>query len=127
MKRCLPWSASGSGMRGARTRLRPDRGRRAAVLADGAGDVVAVRGVVEDRDAVAGLADVHPAVAADLEAGRLPAGVGVGGALDVAELDLGGGAVGADVDREGGLEELLGLVPVDLGLEVDPAAAGAHA
>ena len=106
----------------------PDRGRRAAVLAGRAGDVVAVRRVVDDRDAVAGLADVHPAVAVDLEPGRLPAGVGVGGAVDVAELDLGGGVRSAWTStREGRLEDLLGLVPVDLGVDVDAAAPGADA
>jgi hypothetical protein len=86
---------------------------------------VAVRRVVDDGDAVAGFCEVHPAVAGDLEAGRLPGGVGVGGALDVAELDLGGRVRGADVDREGRLEDLLGLVPVDVRLEVDPGTAGA--
>ncbi len=101
-----------------------DGGGRTAVLADRAGDVVAVGRVVDDGDAVAGLPDVHPAVAGDLETGRLPAGVGVGGPLDMAELDLGGRVRGADVHREAGLEELLRLVPVDVRLEVDPGAAG---
>lgn len=36
-------------------------------------------------------------------------------ALHVPELDLGRGAVGVHVEREGELEELLPLVPVDVG------------
>ncbi len=104
----------------------PDRGGRPAVRTDGTGDVVTVGGVGDERDAVAGFADVHPAVPADLETGRLPAGVGVGGPLDVAELDLGAGVRGAQVDGEARLEDLLRLVPVDVRLEVDAGAARPH-
>ena len=46
------------------------------------------------------------------------------GAVDVAELDLRGGAVGVHVEREGELEQLLSLVPVDPRLELDPGRAG---
>ena len=84
---------------------------------------MAVGRVVDQRRAPAGLADVQEAMGADLEFGRLPAGVGVGRAEDVAELGLRRAAVGAHVDREGGLEELLAFVPVDLGLEVEAPGA----
>ncbi len=49
---------------------------------------------------IAGLADVDPPVGAHLEAGGVPAGVGVDGGGDVAELDLAGEVVGVDVERE---------------------------
>src|SRR6185503_3368682 len=75
----------------------------------------------------AGLGDVHPAVRVDLEASRVPTGVGMGRAVHVAELDLRSGPVGVDVQREGRLEDLLLLVPVDLGPHVDPRAAHAYA
>src|SRR5262249_9905793 len=42
------------------------------------------------------------------------------------ELDFRRGAVGVDVDRERRLEDLLDLMPVDLGLDVHAPAAGAE-
>ena len=51
-------------------------------------DVVAVLAVVEEGDPVAGLRQVGPSLGADLEAGLLEGGVGVGGPGLVAELDL---------------------------------------
>jgi len=50
----------------------------------------------------------------------------VGRPVEVPELRLGGVALGVDVERERQLEELLGLVPVDLGRDVQtlgPAAS----
>ena len=82
-------------------------------------DVMAVGGVVGHRDAVTGLTDVHPAVRTGLEAGRVPGRVLVRGSEDVAELDLGGRAFGVQVEREGELEQLLPLVPVDVEGEID--------
>src|SRR5665647_2396043 len=76
-----------------------DQRRRAAVLARGPRDVVPVHRVVGDRDPVAGLADVDPAVGDGLEPRRVPRRVGVGGPVDVPELDLAGGALGVHVER----------------------------
>ena len=48
-------------------------------------------------------------------------------AIDMAELNLRGGAVGMDVEGEGQLQQPLALVPVDLRLDVDrvrPTLAG---
>ena len=50
--------------------------------------------------------------------GRVPGGVRVGGSPDGARLDVEGGVVRADVHREVGLQELLGLVPVHVSDEV---------
>src|SRR5439155_26282175 len=61
---------------------------------------------------------------ADLEAGLLEGGVGVGRAGQVAELDLEAGGGGVDGHRKGHLEELVVLVPVDVGHEVDTAGSG---
>ena len=74
-------------------------------------DVVSVGGIVDDRDADAGLGDADPAVRDGLEACRIPRGVRVGGPHDVTELDLGGGAVGVHVHRDAEREQLLLLVP----------------
>ena len=55
-------------------------------------DVVAVFGVVEQRHAVAGLAQIRPPVATDLEARFVPAGVGDGRPFEVTVLYFVGGA-----------------------------------
>lgn len=102
----------------------PDGRGGSAALACRAGDVVAVRGVVQHRDAVAGLADVDPAVVVALEARHVPTGVRVGGPADVPELDLRNLLAGVHVDRERRLEHLLRLVPVDLGLDIQSPVAG---
>ena len=60
-------------------------------------DGVAVFAVVEDSYAVAAFGQVGPLVGADLELGHIPHGVCVGGAAQVAELDVVGGFVGVDV------------------------------
>ncbi len=57
---------------------------------------------------------------AGLELGRLPAGVGVRGPVEVPELRLRRVPFGVHVEREGELEELLRLVPVDLGVHLQP-------
>jgi hypothetical protein len=59
---------------------------------------------------------------ADLELRRVPAGVCLRRTKDVAELDLRCRPVGCDVESEADLEQLLGLVPIDLGIEVDARA-----
>ncbi len=76
-----------------------------AVLPDRTGDVMTVGGVVDQGDAPARLLQVHEPVGAGLEVGGLPAGVGVGGPVGMAELGLGRTALGVQVQREGGLEE----------------------
>src|SRR5713226_4884552 len=53
----------------------------------------------------------------------VPRGVGVGGALDVTELDLIGGAGRSHGHGKCGLEEFVLLVPVDLRLETQHARA----
>ena len=108
-------------------RVGPARAAQQRQPHDVAPDVVAVLAVVEEGDPVAGLAQVRPAVGAHLEAGHVPAGVGVGGPLEVAELDLVGGPVGVDGEREGHLEEAVALVPVHLGAELQAPGAGGQA
>lgn len=51
----------------------------------------------------------------DLVLGRVPGSVRVGRPPDRARLDIEGRVVRSKVDREVGLQELLGLVPVDMG------------
>ena len=93
--------------------------------ADGAViDTVAVLAVVEQGHAVVTLGEVHPLLGAGLKAGLVPGGVGVGLALDIAELDLKGGLVGVDVHGELGLQQVLVELPIHLRLEVDPAGIG---
>lgn len=101
-------------------------GRAEARRVRGPGHVVSVRRVVEQCHAVPRLGDPQPPMGADLETGGVPAGVVVRGAVDMAELDLGGGPFGVHIQRERRLEDLLRLPPVDLGLDVDPTAAGAQ-
>ena len=86
-----------------------------------------VLAVVQQGHAVVALGEVHPLLGAALEAGLVPGGVGVGLALDIAELDLEGGLVGVDVHGELGLQQVLMLLPVDHGLEVDAAAVYVNA
>ena len=102
---------------------RDPQGRRRTRVAGTyrARDVVAVRRVGDQRHAPARLLQVHEAVVARLELGGLPAGVGVGGPVEVAELGLGRVPLGVHVQREGQLQELLRLVPVDLGVDVQAA------
>ena len=87
-------------------------------------DVVAVLAVVHQRHAVAVLGEVGEAVGRDLEAGDVPTGVGVRRPGEVAPLDLVVRLGRADIDREGGLEHRVVIVPVDLRVEVDPRAVG---
>ena len=54
---------------------------------------------------------------ADLKPRLVPTGVGVRAAFDVAELDLVRGARRSHLDGKRHLEELVDLLPVDLGLE----------
>ena len=81
---------------------------------------VAVLAVVEQGDAVAVLSDVRPLLGADLEFRGVPAGVGVGGTADMAELDFIGGLVGVEIQGEHSLEQLVALMPVHPGFKVDP-------
>ncbi|OEI67426.1 hypothetical protein Cus16_2856 [Curtobacterium sp. ER1/6] len=92
--------------------------RRPAVRTRRAGDVVPVRGVVRDGDAEPRLRDVHPAVRRGLEPRHVPRGVLVRRPVDVPELDLARRHRRPHVERERELEELLPLVPLDLGLDV---------
>ena len=87
-------------------------------------DVIAVAAVIQQRRAVARLGQVGPLVGADLEAGLVPAGVGVSVPGNAAELDVILGAVGADIHRERGFQQHMLLVPVDVGGKVDAAAVG---
>ncbi|ORT58383.1 hypothetical protein BKD26_19095 [Streptomyces sp. CB03238] len=117
----------GLGVRAVRgAQQRQPYGGAQAVGVRGAGDVVSVRRVVEDGHPVPRLGHPQPAVRADLEPGRVPAGVGVGRPVDVPELDLGRRPFRVDVQREGGLEDLLGLLPVDVGGDVHAPASGSQ-
>ena len=79
----------------------------------------AVLAVVEDGDAVAGLGQVGPLVAADFKLGQVPAGVVVSRAADGAELGLVRSLGVGDVDGELDLEKLHRLVPGDVAVNVD--------
>ncbi len=81
---------------------------------------VAVLAVVQQRHAEAGLGEVGPAVGADLEAREIPGRVEVGGALEVAELDLVGRIRRANLDGKLDLQELMSLPPVHLAVELHP-------
>jgi hypothetical protein len=59
------------------------------------------------------IAEVGPAEGGDFELGALPRVIAGGGALDVAVGDLVGGLGAGGGEGEGGLEEDVGLVPVD--------------
>ena len=87
-------------------------------------DIIAVAAVIQQRRAVARLGQVGPLMGADLEAGLVPAGVGVGIPGNAAELDVILGAVGADIHRESSFQQHMLLVPVDVGGKVDAAAVG---
>src|SRR5204863_7317556 len=66
-----------------------------------------VRGGREQGDAEAVLGEVGEAVGGDLEAGEVGLGVRVRRALGDAELHLGGGRGGADVQRERDAQQLV--------------------
>ena len=85
-------------------------------VADG---VVAVLGVVEDGEALLGVAEVGPALGGDFELGFLPGVVAGGGALDGAVGDLVGGFGAGGGEWEGGFEEDVGFVPVDVVVDAD--------
>ena len=76
-------------------------------------DCPAVFAVVKDGKAEAVVGKVGPLVAADLELGEIPRCVGVGGAFDIAELDVKGGLYGVDINGIIGLERDVLFLPVD--------------
>lgn len=84
-------------------------------------DGEAVLGVVEDGNAVGGFGEVGPFVHADLELGHVPACVVVGWATHDTVLRFVAGFGVGDVDGELDLEELHGLVPFDIGFDLDGA------
>ncbi len=90
-------------------------------------DVHAVLAVVEHGHAAVFLGQRGPLVVADLKAVGVKRARAVVGAAQVAELDFVDGLVGVDVDREGDLEQLVALLPVDGGGEIDAPAAAAQA
>ena len=81
---------------------------------------VAVAAVVEHGHAEVGLADVDVTVGADLELGGVPRGGRMRRAPDVPELDVAGGGVGADVERERHRQQVLVVLPVELDADVEP-------
>ena len=95
-----------------------NQGQRHAAVQHG----VAVFAVVQQAHAVVAFAQVHPLLAAAFETGHVPAGVLGDLALEVAELDVEGGLVGVNVHGKVNLEQVLMLVPVHPGFEVDAAA-----
>src|SRR4029077_16068328 len=100
------------------------RRRRAPIGASVPSRVVAISRLVYERNAIACFGQVDESVAVQLEPCGVPAGVLVSGPLDVAELDLRGGAIGADVKWERQFQDLLGLVPVQIEVKFDTAASG---
>ena len=88
---------------------------------DVAVDVVAVLAVVEQRDAVAGLARDRPTGARTPRSGRRPTTCSRASAARGARTgSRRSRAARVHVHRERDLQELVVLVPVDLGLEVEP-------
>jgi hypothetical protein len=85
----------------------------AAVRASAPADVVAVRRVVGDRYAVAGLTDIQEPMSTNLEPREFPRGVDVSRTENVPELDLRRRVVRMHVQLEAELEKLLPLMPVD--------------
>ena len=82
-------------------------------------DVMAVLAVVEHCHTITVLGKVAVLMSANLELSRIPAGVGVGGPFQGAELDFVSSPVGVDLHREGNLGHELILLPVNDSLEVD--------
>ncbi len=85
---------------------------------------VAILAVVEEADTIVALGEVHPLLAAALEPGLVPGGVGVDLPGHVAKLDLKGGLVGMDIHGELRLQQVLVLLPVRLGLKVNAGGVG---
>ena len=71
-----------------------------------------------------GVAEVGPALGGDFELGFLPGVVAGGGALDGAVGDFVGGFGCGGGEREGGFEEDVGLVPVDVVVDDDGVGVG---
>ena len=95
--------------------------RDAERVADG---VVAVLRVVEDGEAGGGVAEVGPAECGDFELGFLERVVAGSGALDGAVRDFVGGFGTGVGEREGGFEEDVLFVPVDVVGDADGVGPG---
>ena len=108
-------------------RIGPGRRSEERQTDHAARNVVAVLGVVEQGHPVSRLGQISPPVCADLKTGDVPAGVGVGGPFHVAELDFVGGAEASHGDGKGHLEQPIGLVPFDFGVELDPTRSRVEA
>ena len=80
-------------------------------------DVIAVLAVVEQRDTIAGVAKVGPALGAHLEHRAGATVIEVRRPLDMAELDLVRRLASGDGHRESDLQHLVPLVPVHLRVE----------
>src|SRR5713226_10743449 len=87
-------------------------------------NVIAVLAVVEQRDAIFAIAQVSPALRADLEHGFRLARVLMGRPPEVAELDLVRRLARADRHRKGDLEYLVPLTPLDDCLETQHSRTG---
>ena len=78
-----------------------------------------IAAVVQHGDTEVGLADVDVAMGADLELGGVPGRGRMRRATDVPELDVAGGGVGADVERERHRQQVLVVLPVELDTDVE--------
>ena len=83
-------------------------------------DAVAVFAVVQQADAVAGFGKIRPFVAAHPQTVPNPSCCSSGGTLRMAELNIIGGLCGTDVGVEGSLQQTVILMPVRVGLKVNP-------
>ena len=70
------------------------------------------------------LGQIHPLLAAAFKPGLVPAGVGVHLPGDIAELNIKCSLVAVDIHRELRFQQMLMLLPVRHGLEVDAAGVG---
>ena len=104
-------------------RIRRLRGTKQAQPHRAAGRRKAVFAIVEDREAVVGIAEVGKAMAADLEFRHIPRRVVVGGPADETVLRLVRGFGVADRGGELDFEEFHRLVPLDLCADGDGAGA----
>ena len=74
---------------------------------------------VGDGNTETGLGQVNPPMSMDFKPESIPRRIGVGGASDVAHLDLIIGMIRVDVHWPGQLQEAVLLVPVDMGVHLD--------
>jgi hypothetical protein len=85
--------------------------------------IVAVLAVIQQADTVIAFGKIHPLMAQGFEASVVPTGVPMGRPFDIPKLDIVGSSGGAQIDREGDLQQHLLLLPVDPRAEIDTRRA----